>query len=258
MTHMHHIKLLPCITTKHMTIYRLRPCNKNTIDELKNNYFWFAKPTEFNDCEDSNIISFAEKNSTIREVFEHRFDKLDRIKHFTENVGICCFTENLPKLNAWKRFPKCSNGIAIEYNKENLKDFYRSTYGIGDCFKKVEYYKEPTIFEALSPYHILWNVTDGDVKEYKSLLSLQEKDMDLLFLKMFTRLNKKYKRQKELRIILNEQIVNTHCEAFTNGYKITLPNREITRIYYKSTISKSFLEELKSLGIELIEKNNAG
>lgn len=38
-------------------IYRFRPINKFTIDELLNQYIWFSRPCEYNDVADSNILS---------------------------------------------------------------------------------------------------------------------------------------------------------------------------------------------------------
>ena len=40
-------------------IYRVRPANEYTIDELKNSYLWFSRPKGFKgDIDDANICAF--------------------------------------------------------------------------------------------------------------------------------------------------------------------------------------------------------
>lgn len=235
-------------------IYRLRPCNENTLDELTNNYFWFSKPTEFNDSEDANIISFAEENVNIKDVLEKRFQNLNVIKEFAENVGICCFTKELPCSSSWGNFPRCRNGIALEYDKVCLEKYFVTV--LGDCFKNVDYFENPTIFKSSTPYDILWEEYDDGDKLYKSLASINSdiRDMDKFFLMMLTRINLKYKKQKEQRIIVNPSLAKTNGEVLSKGYKVKYPKDAILRIHYKANISKAYLEKLKKIGIELIER----
>ncbi|MCT4615350.1 MAG: hypothetical protein N4A49_10805 [Marinifilaceae bacterium] len=154
------------------TIYRLRPSNDYTIEELTDNYLWFSKPSFFNDTEDSNIISFANKNASIHDLIERLFNGLEVIKNFLSNVGICCFTNKQPNSNSWRRFPNCKNGIMIEYNREELEEYFIQNYGLGDCFKKVDYRRTPTIFESTNQYNILWEESSNGNRLYKSFYNI--------------------------------------------------------------------------------------
>lgn len=237
-----------------MTIYRLRPSNDYAINELEEGYFWFSKPTGFNDTEDANVISFIEQNSTIEEVLRRRFSEIDLIRDFSLNMGICCFTKELPSKSKWKKFPKCYNGIAIEFDKEKLLNHFASSYGLGDCFKTVDYLKSPTIFKSYSEHDILWEeYEDGCL--YKSLREIitDPKTLDKFFLKMFTRLSDKYKNQNEQRILLKNKLVEEFGgEIYENGYKIRIPKDAIKRIFFKANTPVEFVAKMKKLNIELV------
>lgn len=43
-------------------VLRFRPPNEFTLDELKANYLWFSRPTEYYDKEDFSITGLANKN----------------------------------------------------------------------------------------------------------------------------------------------------------------------------------------------------
>ncbi len=47
-------------------VYRLRPSNDQTLDELKNNYLWFSRPSRYKDVADSNVVAFTENNESIK------------------------------------------------------------------------------------------------------------------------------------------------------------------------------------------------
>lgn len=227
---------------------------------MTNNYFWFSKPTEFNDSKDANIISFAENNVIIKDVLEKRFQNLEVIKEFAENVGICCFTETLPSVSSWRKFPGCKNGIVLEYDKVCLENYFATVLGLGDCFKKVDYLMNPTIFKSSSPYNILWKKYENGGEYFASLAEINRdiKKMDKFFLMMLTRINKVYRRQKEQRIILNHKLTENNGEVLSKGYKLKYPKTAILKIYYKANISDTYLEKLHELGIELtsVQRNS--
>ena len=121
------------------SIFRLRPSNAKTIDELQNSYLWFSRPTEYNVSDDSNIIAFAETNEKVKESFNRVFENYKELGKEAGYSGICCFTESLPNVKDWKCFPKGYRGIFIEYDKEMLEQHFINFYGLGDCFKEVDY-----------------------------------------------------------------------------------------------------------------------
>ena len=234
-------------------IYRLRPVKKETIEELKDHYLWFSRPTEFKDAEDSNIFSFINNNESIKESFKRIYREYEKIENLSKLIGICCFTKTLPKLNIWKIFPNGHCGIFIEYDKGIIEQHLIKTIGLGDCFKNVEYLSNPTLFNSYSKHDILWK-QDEDGEYYKSLREIEKdtKLLDELFLKMFTRINDKFYRQNEARIILGgENIPDTNENI--KGYKVKIPEKSILNIYINSNTSKEFIKSLSALDIKIKE-----
>ena len=233
------------------TIFRHRPSNKFTLDEIENNYFWFSRPTEFKDSEDSNILSFIEKNESIESSLNRLFGTNENIKKLSSLVGICCFTKTLPEIKKWSGFPQGHNGIFIEFDKNVIENHFANSIGLGDCFNEIDYQDTPTLFKSNSKYDILWE-EKNDGKLYKSL-NLIEKDcklIDELFLKMFTRLKNKYSHQNEIRVILGgENIPNK--EQNIKGYKVKIPNEAIKTIYTQPRTPKNYIDSLKSLNLEI-------
>lgn len=244
------------------SIFRLRPSSKSTIDELHNSYLWFSRPTEFNDSDDANIIAFAETNEKVKESFNRVFKNYVGLGKEAEFSGICCFTESLPIIKDWKYFPKGYDGIFIEYDKEMLEQHFINIYGLGDCFKKVDYLSNPLVIKSSSDYDILWEIV-GDDLLYKSLWEIEHdsKLMDKLFLKLFTRIGDKYEKQKELRVILGGRNIPDKSPDL-KGYKINIPSISIKNTYIHPNTKQTFVTELENVItkdiaiIRLTEKSN--
>ncbi len=232
-----------------MSIFRLRPSNNKTIDELSRGYIWFSRPSEYKDVKDANIVGFAEANENIKESFNRIFSDYLEFGKEMNYSGICCFTESLPMLDDWKHFPKGSKGIFIEYDKEKIEQYFLQNYGIGDCFKKVEYMHNSLIVKSSSDYgyDILWE-TSEDGFLYKSIkgdIERNSKDMNDFLLKLFTRLSDNFKIQKELRIILGGRNIPNRAPNI-KGYKVPIPLNAILRIYVQSNTPKHYINELKT------------
>lgn len=233
-------------------VFRLRPSNDKTIEEIKEGYIWLSRPIGFNDVNDSNILSFVKLNESINDAFIRVFRDIPRMANDASKNGICCFTKILPKLKFWKKFPSGKEGIFIGYNRDLIEKHFLRVYGIGDCFKKVEYLTEPLILETSSGYDVLWEKEENG-STFKSIKDFERdsKQMDLLFLKMFTRINFKYKYQDELRIILGGRNVLNMDEGL-KGYKIGIPKESIVKIYIQPSTPSRFLEKMKSVLTEEI------
>lgn len=232
-------------------IYRLRPVNDLTIEELKKSYLWFSRPTEYKDIEDSNIFSFINNNESIEASFKRIYREYEKIANLSKLIGICCFTKTLPKLSSWRRFPKGHNGIFIEYDKGIIEQHLIQTIGLGDCFKDVEYLPNPTLFKSYSEYDILWKqYDDGELFKTLSEIEKDPKLLDELFLKMFTRINDKFSLQNESRIILGGKNIPDYNEKI-KGYKVQIPVKSILRIYTNSSTPKEFIKTLNELNIEI-------
>ncbi|MFC5284146.1 hypothetical protein [Pedobacter alpinus] len=240
------------------SIYRLRPATDRLIDELKEPYLWFSRPAEYKDSEDANLASFINNNENIRESFTRLFGNNDELINQSNLIGICCFTTVLPQVNIWKKFPQGHNGLFIAYDKDIIKTYFQSKFGLGDCFKKIEYLTDPTLFKKYSSHDILWEATeDGNL--YKSLKEIEHDDKlrDELFLKIFTRLNKNYSFQNELRIILGGSNIPNKSD-YIKGYKISIPQESILGIYTQPDTPRSIIEKIEKLNIEIhtLNKNN--
>lgn len=229
-------------------IYRLRPAIETTIDELKNNYLWFSRPTEFNDSEDANIVAFADVNENLKDTFDKVFSSHTLIAEELKLIGICCFTNILPPLEHWRKFPKGNKGIFIEYDKDKLEKYFLNNYYIGDCFKKVEYLVDQLklVSSTDDGYDVLWEIKD-DGYVYRSLKGDFERDlkmMDQLILKLLTTINIKFEKQQESRIILSGSKIPNR-DSTLKGYEIPIPSDTILKIYVHSKTPEQFMCELK-------------
>ena len=232
------------------TLFRFRPANELTIEELQTGYIWFSRPTEYNDKEDSNIIAFAEANENVKNSLNRVFS--DYLEFGTEisYCGICCFTDTLPKQKDWRNFPKGPKGIIIEYDKEKVEQHFIENYSLGDCFKRVEYLPNQLIIKSSSSdeFDVLWEIDDNGTL-FKSLRGEIERDqklMDEFLQRLFTRINKKHEKQNELRIILGSRNFTDRTPDI-KGYKIPIPLSAIVSIYVSSDTPENFIAELKKI-----------
>ena len=198
--------------------------------------------------QDANIIAFAEANENIKDAFNRVFFNYKNLGKHVSLSGICCFTESLPEIDDWKYFRKGFNGIVIEYNKDLLKNHFLNNYVLGNCFTKVEYLSNQIVLKSSTPncYDILWKVKHNGDLLYKSIqgdIERDEKEMEKLIFKLLTRINIKYQKQKELRIILGGRNIPDKSPDL-KGYKILIPHSSIVKIH---THPKTPLEFVKNL-----------
>lgn len=228
-------------------IYKLRSVNDTTIDELKNGYLWFSRPTEFKDVEDSNIIGFAENNENIKNAFDRVFSNNTKFAEGMSYIGICCFTETLPHQDKWSCFPKGHNGIFIEYDKDNLEEYFYDEYYLADCFRKVEYFEEPLVIQSSTDqgYDVLWEKYEDGVwyKSIEGSIMRDQRVMDEFLFKLLTRINDKYINQRELRIIWSGPRIR-EIDTDAKGYKVNIPIDFITRVYIQKTTPKDFITKI--------------
>lgn len=231
------------------SIFRIRPSNDLTIDELKKEYLWFSKPTEYKDQEDANIIAFLEANENVKDAFNRVFSNYKDLGKSIEKLGICCFTEDLPVIDKWKCFPKGHNGIVVEYDKARLEKYFLDKYYMGNCFSKVEYLDDPIklLSSTNDGYDILWEVDENKNYIYESIrgsIERKNKKMEEFLIKLLTRINIRYQIQKENRIILSQRIVAKFLSG-TKGYQIPIPIDLILNIYIKKSTPPKFIKSLR-------------
>lgn len=231
-------------------IYRLRPCNDNTIDELSNSYLWFSKPGCFNDVEDANIGLYVENNEIILKALSQVYneDGIEEIIKKMPHIGICCFTTKQPNNMVRANFPNGKFSICIQFDKNAVEDYFeKSRYAIAPCFKYVTYVKNPIIIVTDGQYHYLAEEDERGYL-YKSIkdLLIHPRYIDKFFFYLLTRINNKYKAQEEARIILTGH----NIKSFDNsvyGYKIPIPSSCIKSIIIYNDIPNEYVERLKCL-----------
>lgn len=229
-------------------IFRFRPSNDLTIEELKENYVWFSRPTGFKDKKDANIIAFAESNESVKDAFNRLFSDYKEFGEAMNLSGICCFTNALPDSDEWRHFPNSANGgIVIEYDKDKLENHFLVKY----CspFNSVEYLPDPLKLISSTPdgYDVLWEITE-DYKCYKSIrgdILRDPKIMDQFMLKLLTRIDEKHRKQNESRVILVRTVPDKSPDL--TGYKIPVPTDVIEKIYVHHETPESFKTKLKSV-----------
>lgn len=233
-------------------IYRVRPINQNTLDEITTPYLWFSRPSGFKgDYFDANIQAFVEDTKAIKNGIKHIIPEFPFEEWYNgiAKTGICCFTQKMPRKNALNRFPKCGGekAICIEYDKNILTSFFEnhSKHPLYPCFHKIEYANNPTKLEVCDDWSILWSVENG-YKEYRTLANIlhsHPRELDSFILKLLTRLDAKHKHQKEERIILGGRNI-PDLSPNLSGYKITIPMNTINKIFVYNNVPQPWIDEL--------------
>lgn len=241
------------------SIYRLRPINEYTLDELNNHYLWFSKPSAFNDVEDANIALFIEKNKIVYDALSQIYntEQIEELSNKMRHIGICCFTTDIPSSYEKEKFPKGHKSIVVEYNKHILADYFKnSKYVIPNCFKSVVYTDDPIMIETDDQYHYLY-LSDENGSTYKSIkeLKLHHRYEDNFIFFLLTRINTRFEIQKEQRIILSGHNIKEFIDD-VKGYSIEIPLESIMNIHYYPGVNKRFLDSIKELGYDVKLINN--
>lgn len=233
-------------------VYRLRPLNDKTIGELQNHYLWFSKRCGFKDVEDANVGAFMCDTPQIQKGFELFLNEkgLAEFIRLMDDAGICCFTKDLPQDNELNNFPNGNKSLCIEYNKAVLEEFFfNEIYAMHNPFKEVEYAEKPTVIKADGDYHIMTKkIPDGAIYESIYTLFKDPKKIDELIWMLLTRLNTKFYKQKELRIIIGGR--NLHnVEDQGNGYNVQIPEEAISRVYLYQNPGVDYINQLLNIPI---------
>ena len=229
--------------------YRLRPMNDLTIDELDNHYLWFSKRSGFNDKCDANIGAFIEDTPHIKRGLLLRYSEedIEELIKQMDNVGICCFTKKIPSNKNLGLFPNGRKSICVEYKKNIIEKHFLNRYALAHPFKNVVYDDQPTKIKSDGNYHIL-------IKKYKDGCLYQSiyeifsdiRKVDKLFELLLTRINAKFSKQKEMRIILGGRILE-NLDTSLAGYKIEIPPDAISKIYLHNNPSLSYCQKLEKI-----------
>lgn len=232
------------------SIYRIRPNNEHTIDEIENHYLWFSRRSGFNDINDANIGIFLDKNKILLEALQNVYtpEGIQELKEKMDCTGICCFTDKNPTYTERGHFPNYAKSICVEYNREILESFFeKSHYAMHDCFWDVQYFSEPTVFKEDDGYHILLKKDeDGTIIESILKLTVDEKGRDRLIRLLLTRINAKHRFQNEKRIILGGRNIPSFDDNI-KGYKAIIPENAIIAIHTYKDTPKGFISKINKV-----------
>lgn len=131
---------------KKKIIYRYRPINKNTLDELIHYYLYFQPAIELNDpfefelnwanyeCDTNEFIQqnnygnsidagqnqfdlLKKKTTTIlKNKYKPKFDK------YKKQIGVCCFTQTSLNPLMWSHYSQDHTGICIGYDLSKIPE----------------------------------------------------------------------------------------------------------------------------------------
>ncbi len=229
-------------------IYRLRPMNENTIDELTNHYLWFSKPCAFRDVKDANVRALIENNSIVIRALSQVYseERIEELKVKMQDIGICCFTESIPNRREHVRFPQGHNSICVEYDKTLLEEYFseRSPYRMPHVFNNVIYSDNAVINQDDTGFFYLNLVGEG-FQRYCNIRELIQhpREIDKFFLTILSTIDSFYSHQKEQRIILG----GINIQGFDGnelGYRIEIPQEAICAVHVYNEDDRAFLGNL--------------
>ncbi|MGV8830026.1 MAG: DUF2971 domain-containing protein [Breznakibacter sp.] len=226
-------------------IYRYSGWDFYSQDSLKDRYFWFSKPTNFNDPFDSNMECLKAYNETT-DVLCYEDDSqigplknpYKYIKENTDNFGVLCFTEKTKpgsigdkgfnNSHFWSHYANFHKGIALGFNKSLIETYYSSKIQCNADLTPVKY--NTTMGNLGDKIKKILSKTPFDAKEFETFISdiLLHKDSRIWGI------------ENESRIILGgAAIANINnfnlfvCEPFhiinDSGYKIPYPEGEVLK-----------------------------
>lgn len=113
------IKVSP---NKNRTLYKYLVCDRQNLENLKNDSIFFRYPKGFKTDEYDSVFKLSEKlkestYSTSKELYE----LLNR--YLQKNIFVTCFTENKSENQMWEKYSDDYSGYCIEYS---LNYFYKN------------------------------------------------------------------------------------------------------------------------------------
>lgn len=240
-------------------IYRYSGWNENLKNSLKNRYFWFSKPTNFNDPFDSNMDCLKEFNLTSKLFCYNDSSQVypltnpfEYIKKQTNNFGVLCFTEKTGKGDIgdegfnnnhfWSHYAEFHKGIALGFDKSIIKTYYSEKISCQADLTKVKYRTKPINLDKDDI--VLEKREDGEItKKVSGIFSKggSKKEQDIFFKELLLSKDSRiWGIENESRIILGGLALaninnfnpfgKTDFDIITDyGYKIPFPNGEILK-----------------------------
>ena len=254
-------------------IYRYSGWDSYTQDAIKNRYFWFSKPTNFNDPLDPNMDCFKafklNENSDIKGFVKY-------IKEKTDNFGVLCFTEKtnsgeigdkgFNNSHFWSHYADFHKGIALGFDSSTIETYYSDKLSCQADLAKVKYRTEPL---NLDKDNIVLEEGNNYTKTKKASGILSnggtDKERDTLFTSLlFSKDSRIWGIENESRIVLGgfalAHLKSNNpftCQPFhiinAEGYKIPYPEGDILK---EITFGVKFPQIKRDNTIKMILKNH--
>ena len=130
-------------------VFRFRPNSDRTIDEIANNYIFFADRNSLNDPFDSSpelvkltknpkeiekfyhLISNSMKDENVKEYFQSQFDN-EKLQEYAQGkvaelileFGVACFSMYTMNMPLWANYSNNHQGVCLQFNSDFDKDFF--------------------------------------------------------------------------------------------------------------------------------------
>lgn len=201
-------------------IYKYSDWNKYTKDALEKRYFWFSKPTNFNDPFDSNmnILGAFNTSSNIftqtKNPFSNDGTLLDYIKRTTDDFGILCLTKPTEKgkigdkgfnnMHFWSHYANLYKGISIGYQVEEIENYYSEKLYCKAPLSKIDYFEKPVDIDN-HDFIISQDSNGPKTKRIKGIFGAyrEDKNIDAFFEQILLFKDKRvWGLENEYRIIL--------------------------------------------------------
>lgn len=231
-------------------VYRLRPINDKTIEELQKPYLWFSLRKGFNDANDANIGIFIDKNPILEKCLRLRYNDegIKELKEQLDNTGICCFTKYLPSCKERSHFPNKEKTICIKYNKNKIvKRLFESNYAIANPFHDVVYAQSAIKLTDDGETHIAIKSDENGI-QYESIYSLVSDPhlFDELIYRLLSTIDSKFKKQNETRIILGGRNLR-YLKNGANGYEVDILQDAIEQVFVYENCPQDYVKQLRNI-----------
>lgn len=241
-------------------LYRYRPCNDFTFEELSEGYMWYSNVDAYNDpfegilkfdtdCKIDELYNYLIKADHQRkltktkaiELAKHYHarpqelqERFSQVREFTRNrIGICSLTTKPDNLLMWSHYSSGHTGICIKYSTVKL----------------IEPGVAPVIVEYTNDYPTFNYIREWEDKLKLASESFQKKSPDWAYeeehrLVTLDRIGKiGLKRQAMLEVILGARISKENTERIEHSLS--------NNIYQKPIIRKAKLMDT-TFGIEIV------
>lgn len=236
-----------------MSIYRVRPANAKTVEELREPYLWFSKPSGFaGDEYDANIEAFVQSCDLLRSALNQGLNDLGIRKLYekSKDVGICCFTRMLPNSpRVLQHFPSKKCSVVVEFDEKKMCDYFCGHYYLKRSFLDVVYCQQPLKFEMESGIICIRENIGADgfrlLNVNSELKQDFQKGLEKIYRLLLSRLSSTFKKQQEARIVLARPDLYK-LASIGNGYKVLIPHNLITAVYVPHS-NTAFYEQLDGI-----------